>query len=219
MATEENSSETANPNPASVTKETEEQAATNEASISKADFDRAMKDMHKFKAQAKTLEEKLKTRETEELKKREEYKTLYEQADKRAKEAEERDVKREEAFIGDKKFSALKIEAMKLGLRAEAMPDLELVGLDEIVAESTSTGKTNILYADKAAQRLKQLRPHWFDSNRPPKINTNSPGVVSGASITIKDVMAAENKAKSGDPEDQKAYLTLIRKFQAQGQK
>jgi len=215
--TNENGAEN-NPNPVVPGKENES-PEDNGGMISRAEFEKVMKDMHRFKSEAKTNAEKLKAKETEDLKKREEYKALYEREAQRAKELEEKDQKRDEAYVNDKKFSTLKAHAEKLGLRSEALADLELVGLDDIVAETTSTGKINILGADKAAERLKQIRPHWFESKSAPKINANTPGVFSGASISVDDVLSAEKKAKSGKAEDVKAYEETVRKFRSQGRK
>ncbi len=189
--------------------------------VNKAELDKVLGEMHKYKKLAKGLEEEKTLSEKKKLTETQQYKELYERSEK-----EKEDLKKEKdstvtSYVNDKKFSALKDSCQKLGLKAEAAADLELMDLSGIEVETTSTGKVNILNSDKVAERLKATRPHWFGSGKAAKINSESPGVIDGGgSVTMAQVFEAEKKyQKSQTQEDQATYLKILRKFQAQSRK
>jgi len=179
----------------------------------KSEMDHVLKDLHKFKAQAKDLEEKLKAKETEDLKISQRWKELAEIKERENSELKTKLDTKDKMIVDDKKFSALKDSALKAGLRKEALADLELVGLEDIAIETTSTGRINVIGADVAVERLKTMRPHWFSSTQAPSINLNQPGVTQGSLLTKQDVFKAEDEAKkTGDYTKYKAVLEQFRK-------
>jgi hypothetical protein len=101
---------------------------------------------------------------------------------------------------------------MSLGLRKEAMDDLDMYDLSDVQIEYTNTGKVSVLGADKFAERLKTIKPHWFGS-KTNKINSNSPETISGDMITKKQIFDAEKKAKeTGDYAPYQRVLSLYKK-------
>ena len=91
-------------------------------------------------------------------------------------------------FIKEKKNTAIAQEALKAGIREEALNDLSLLDSDGIVEiETTSSGKVNVLGSKEFIENLKTIRPHWFKSTNPPRINTATPefsGVAKEISVT-----------------------------------
>lgn len=127
-------------------------------------------------AQAKARESEL-TRLLEEakenkLKEQNDWKTLAETYKTRAEQAEIKNKSFMEEFFTEKKRTALYQELSKLGLRAEAEQDLDLLDLSGIAVERTDHGRVIPHGADLEAQKIKQARPHWFKSATAPKINT-----------------------------------------------
>ena len=79
-------------------------------------------------------------------------------------------------FVKEKKYSAIQQEAIKAGIREEALNDLSLLdSSDTVQIETTSTGKVNVLGTKEFVENLKTIRPHWFKNATPPRINTASP--------------------------------------------
>jgi len=115
-------------------------------------------------------------------------------------ELRQRDTETKKAFIQEKKYSAVKEEALKAGIRPEALADLELIGLDKVDIETTSTGRINVLGVQGAIESLKMSRPHWFGQ---PKtiINGNLPGVNNSTGlVTSAEVNKLSMEArKTGD--------------------
>ncbi len=183
--------------------------------VSRADHQRALDDMKKFKARAKELEDKEKAQETARLKEANDWKTLAEKRENEAKEASERAERIQESYIGDRKYSSILSEANKLNLRPEAVADLEGLDLSSVQVETTNTGKINVLGAKEFAERLKTLKPHWFADKGTTRVNSGSTGVRdSGEPITAKQLLEAEMKGrKSGDLSE---YHSLHKKFQTQ---
>lgn len=74
-------------------------------------------------------------------------------------------------FVNDKKMDAIKREALKHGIRPEAIDDLDMLANDEVEIETTSTGKINILGADSFVEKVKAIKPYWFQELTAPTVN------------------------------------------------
>ncbi len=157
--------------------------------------------MQKFKKEAKTLADEKKKAADQKLKDENNWKALAEANELKAKEAEDRSEKLQSSFLEGKKFDAVRLACEKLNLRAEAVGDLDALDLKDVVVETTSTGKINVLGADKFADRLKTLKPHWFEAKGKPNVNTRGTGVRdSDGPITPQTIYEAEKAGrKSGD--------------------
>jgi len=183
--------------------------------VSKAEFDKVMAELHKHKGTARTLAEQIKTANESKMKEQNQWKELAEAREKEALDAKNEADTLRKSFVSNTKFGAVKEKCAALGLRPEAMSDLEMLDLEQIQVETTSTGKMNILGADKFAERLKTIKPHWFADKKTAGVNTTVSQVLdSGAEVTAAMIYAAEKEAlKTGDSSK---YQALFNKFQQQ---
>ena len=211
MSTQQTTTETTQANQAGANTQVEPQAVP--LTTHKSVLDK----MHQYQKEAKELKEQVDQQKNAELAKNNEWKTLYEQEKQRAEEAQTSKKKLQDSFINERKFSALKDEASKLGLIPQALQDLELLDLADIQIETTSTGKLNVLGAKTFAERVKALKPYLFNST-PPAVNTGGVRAVdSSAPVTATDVYAAEKAwRKSGKQEDHDSYKELALKYKKQ---
>lgn len=181
--------------------------------VPKAELERVLKDMHKYKATARELETKVKTEQETKMKEQENWKQYAELKEKEAKDAIEAKERVQASYVNEKKFSAIREAAMKAGIHQNAVSDLELLSLDSVVLETTSTGKLNVLGAEQFVSSLKTLKPHWFNAAKT-NVNTSIPGVSSSEPVTAAQVLkASKEAAKSGD---YTAYQNLTKQYQQQ---
>jgi hypothetical protein len=189
-------------------------AGGKEEFVSKADHLRALQDLKRFKEEAKTLKEQQQAAKEAEMRKNQEWEALAKQKEEEAKAARTDAEKLKANVLNDRKYTALREHATKLGLRQEALSDLDMVDLSDIEVEYTSTGRVNVQGADRAAEKLKAMKPHWFGSKTPPNVDTTDLRVNPGATVTVKQLQEAQKKAqKTGDTSE---YNALAKKFQAQ---
>jgi hypothetical protein len=109
--------------------------------------------------------------------------------------------------------------AQTLGIRKDALNDLDLLDFDEVIVETTSSGNINIIGADSAVKKLKSERPHWFGSKVGRNVNGNTGDVIDDGikKLTLKDVRTAEEKArKSRSKDDEDAYKKLLFQYRDQ---
>ncbi len=186
-----------------------------EERISRADHDRALADMHKHKREAAQLRQEKKDAETARLKESNDWKTLAEQKEADAKLARDEADSLRSTYVNDRKYNAVHAKCVALGIRPEALSDLESLDLADIAIETTSTGKINVLGAERFAAALKSKKPHWFDGKAAPRVNTNGQRVIdSDSALTATDLLKAEAEGrKSGDLSK---YYDMHKKFQQQ---
>lgn len=183
--------------------------------VERAEFEKVLTEMHAHKKRAKELEATVESTRVNELKAKEEWKTIAEENEKKAKEREEENSRLKNSYLNEKKFGAVQAAAQKLGLRPEAVSDLEMLSLDPVQVETTNTGRINVLNADKFAERIKAQKPHWFGTGAAPNVNTGGPTITDGGSITVDQIVAAEKEGrKSGD---MSKYKTLMKQYREQG--
>jgi hypothetical protein len=183
--------------------------------VSRADHDRALADLNKFKKAAEKAAQDKKDSETARLKESNDWKTLAERKELEAQEARDEATKLRGSYVTDKKYNAVRQQCEALGLRPEAVVDLESLDLEDVGIETTSTGKINVLGADKFSKALKSRRPHWFTDKATPKVNTNGQRILdSGDATTAKDLLKLQAEGiKSGD---MSKYQEAHKKFQQQ---
>jgi len=184
--------------------------------VARADHDRAIADMLKFKAEAATLKAEKEAAETTRMKASNQWKEIAEAKEKEAETLKADNKRMQDSYLGDKKFNAVQAKCLALGLRAEAASDLEMLDLDAVTIETTSTGKVNVLGVDKFAERLKTLKPHWFADPKQTKINSDGTRVIEGGNglLTPADLLAAEKEAKKTG--DHTKYYNLHKQYQTQ---
>lgn len=180
--------------------------------------DRIKKDMLKYKQERDQLLQQMEEFKLKGHKEKEDWKTVAEHHEQKAKEYETKFSGLQSALINEKKFAALTIEAQKHGINPASLPDLELLDFPEISVETTSTGKILVSGQDRAIAKLKTLRPHWFSTNVP-SVNPSTPNVgrPNSGAVTIADLNVAEAQyRKTKSESDKKAYFELIQKYKSQ---
>lgn len=186
--------------------------------ISRAEFDKVLNDMHKFKNAARDYEQRLEQKDMDSLREKEDYKKLAETYESKYREADEQVKTLKSSFMDDRKYAAIREEAIKQGIRQEAIDDLDLQSFDSVMLETTSTGRMNVLGVDVAVKDLKARKPHWF-GKATPVVNTSSPEVKfsSGGDITPQDILKAQAKAqKTKSQSDLATYQQMVKKYQLQ---
>lgn len=188
------------------------------------DHERALTDLHRFKRAAKELEDKklemerkLSEIETKQLQEKEDYKTL---AEKRLEQVNELTGKYEglkSSIYTNHQMSAVKEEALKAGLRPEAVEDLELLDVEGVAVEMTNTGKVTVVGAKDFVDGLKNSRKHWFKPQIP-NVNSGSGSFTPATgSVTAQDVGKLEREAqRKKTPESKAAYLGALAEFKKQ---
>lgn len=149
--------------------------------VSKSAYEATKADLHKFKEEARILREEKEAAKANELKAQEKWKEFG-----TAKEQEAADWRKKYETLSTSHLERTKIEAVKaqckaLGLIDAAADDLEAMEFKDVVVETTSTGRVNVIGAKGAAERMKSLRPHWFQSTTQPPVNTKIPSANNGA--------------------------------------
>ena len=141
--------------------------------VEQKDHESALKDLHKYKSKVKEYESKLTSYETEketkaqeDLKKQNMYKELADKLEKDLAEEKSKREKNEKMFLNTKKFESLRQAAIRAGIRKEAEDDLELLSLDDVQIEYTSTGKINVSGAEDYITLVKKTKPHWFSGDQ-----------------------------------------------------
>lgn len=182
--------------------------------------DEVVQDLLKQKAKAKELAEKLSAFEKEKedlgmksLKEKQEWQKVAE-----AKEAEAAALKKkldDEKRVTTNYFkrSELRQQALKAGIRENALDDLDLLPLEDITVETTSTGKINVLGADKSVERLKATRPHWFQDRTDPGVDGGTPTVTKASAVSMKDILKLQKEGKQSE------YEAALRSYQKQKMK
>lgn len=185
---------------------TDEQIAELEAKAAKAaelenklkDFESKAKgyeevkaDMLRYKAQLSEKADADAKAERERLEKQGEFKTLLEKAEaekltlsKKADDAEEL----AQRFI---RFSALKEEAAKAGIRAEALSDLSFLPISKLEIQRDGQNIT-VKGAEALIAETKKNKPHWFADAKAPQFDggkggSSKPGEMSLVELQKKD--------------------------------
>jgi hypothetical protein len=180
--------------------------------------DRIKKDMLKYKDEAERLKAQVEEMKLKGHKEKEDWKTVAEHHEQKAKEFEQKYSGLQNALVHEKKIRALTDEAQKHGINPASLADLELLDFDEVSVETTSAGKILVTGQDRAIAKLKTLRPHWFQ-NTVPSVNPSSPNVGRPTSdgVTVADLNAAEAQyRKTKSESDKQAYFDLIKKYKSQ---
>jgi hypothetical protein len=193
--------------------------------IDLANHRRALDDLNKIKRENAKLRQEAKERGDNELKAQNRWKELAEERERERDEANERAEKIQNAFVNERKYSAVKTEAMAKGLLPSAIDDLESADLDLVDVETTSKGKINVLGVSEQVQKIMKTKPHWFGQGAgkgkgSTNVNSRNPGVNGdtgggdGASVTMDQLRALEKQArKSGSTEDKAKYHQAANRY------
>lgn len=194
--------------------------------VSYEDHKRALDDMHGFKSQVKTLQEKIDAIESKKLEEGNQYKTLWETEKKKREDAEAETNKTIGYMKNSVRHGEVKAAAVASGLRKEALADLDLLDMNDVPVEVTSTGRFIVNGAQEKVDRIKADKPHWFTLANPPGINPGGAGAPpagagaggAGGKVTVAQVAQAEMDWKRG--KIQKAdYEKIYRQYCKDNQK
>jgi hypothetical protein len=179
---------------------------------------RALDDMHRYKTEANELKTRNSELEEEKLREKENWKSLAERyktdADKYKAEAENG----KSLFANTQKFNAVKKVALESGLLPEALDDLDLLNLDEVVVESTDHGRYAVHGVKEFVETLKQTKNHWFVKKQAPNVNSGG-GTVKpdeGQPLSPSDVINAEKQYKLGKI-SREQYTDIYSRYCGQG--
>ncbi len=174
--------------------------------VAKDVYENVMKDLQTQKAKARELEDKLKSYneqkeqlERKSLADKEEWKKL---AEIREKEAEDFKKKLEVSSKNTTNYfkrAEIRQQALKQGIRETALEDIDLLPLDDVQVETTSTGKINVLGADKFIDRLKTTRAHWFNDKSDPGVVTGTPTTTTAKGVTPADAVKLYREGKMAE--------------------
>lgn len=181
--------------------------------VSRADLERALKDLHRYKNDAREKEEALKKFQNQQLEQNQKYKELWEQTKKEAEAYQEKTKLMEKAFMEREIKRQLEAEAMKMGLiDSDAMH--AFVNPDDILVEGTTTGKLNVLNTKQVLEGLKLKKPYLFNTQKSVGINTQTPSVMTSNEVTMDQVLEAQSKYnKTKRKEDAQTYQDLLLKY------
>lgn len=185
--------------------------------VSKESYEAVKSDMLKYKDELRDIKAKFKEIEDKKLKESNDYKTYSEKLEADLEESKQREKRWAETVVSDKRSSAVREAVRKLGIREEALEDLDLLDLSEVGVEHTSTGRLLVNGADEFAKRLQKTRSHWFQPAKAPNINSGggSPPPQPGK-VTAADVANAEIQWKrKRDPDSRKHYEETVKSYDA----
>ncbi len=182
--------------------------------ISRDQYDALNKQYSEIKEKYSQVAKTLKEQEEQKLKETGQWKEAYEREKANREENEQKIQRLNETFVTREKYMAVKSAAHKAGIKSES--DLEYLDLKDVLLETTSTGKINVIGADAFIEKIKTLKPHWFGDKNPPNVNTQTPGVSvdTTGKITTAMILAAEVEGKKSG--DMSKYYDLTKKYMLQ---
>ncbi len=182
-------------------------------------FRRTQADMFKHKQEAEALRTELSDLKLNSLKNAENWKEVAQVKESEAQAAKARLAQLEKALIDDKKYGAIKTEALAQGLILGAVEDIEKLDFPEALVETTSEGRIMVHGVKEAVLRLKTQKPFYFQ-NHVPSINPSGPVVTPPGSptrITIDMINTAAAKYhKEKTPAATKEYEDIMRAYKTQ---
>ena len=166
-----------------------------------------------LQSQNEKLIKDLETQKTSKLEEQSNYKELWENAERKRQEAEEKSNKIQTQYVSDLKRSAIEKEAIKLGINKSALNDINLLKgeMDNFVQiETTSTGNINVLGSSEFVENLKETRPHWFTDGKAPTFNNAIPQHTTNKEMTPSDILALQKKDPTKYNEIMRKRLNII---------
>lgn len=164
---------------------------------------RAQHDFLRFKQEAKELreqnlklQEQLKMKEESVLQEKQSYKELYERKSQEVDEYKGKLSEQQNTFFNSLKNQEIEKQALKLGIRSEALEDIRTLDQNSVLLETTSQGHVNVLGATEFVEDLKKKRPYWFKQQGAPMINTGNPSYSGEKEMSASDIL----KLQKTDP-------------------
>lgn len=173
-------------------------------------------------SKVQTLSSDIEKIRTQGLKSKEDYKTLSESLEQQVEALKGENSKLKDSIFHTTRVSAVKDEAVKLGLRSAALSDLEAMDLEEI---KVNVGEDRIIRVEGAgdfAKRLKTIKPYLFETPKDPVINGGGGGGGGGGGMTgevSRDQLTQAYIARNKSPENMAKYRTIQKQFDEQTRK
>ena len=151
------------------------------------------------------------------------FKALYEDSEKKAGELQGKYDKLKTSVFHTARVGKVKEEALKLGLRQEALSDIEDLDLEELEVAVGDNSIISVNGAKEFTDRLKKVKGHWFKSPDDPAFNAgggggSGGGTGGGTKITMEEFQQAYiNRNKS--PEHMAKYRDMAKKYDEQTKK
>lgn len=185
-----------------------------EETISLAKLKQLERELNSERGARKKAEQEVEVRRRQELKTKEDYKSLADQLEKELHEEKKRNEVTWSWFENNKKMDTVKAIAASHGIRKEALSIIEGMDLDGVDIEKTSTGRINVLGAETFVSGLKSKMPFLFE-NKTAKINAESPQVSNGSGpITYEKLMELKEEWKKTG--DSAAYAKALQMYKQQ---
>lgn len=196
------------------TETTTQETQPPEETISLAKLKQLERELNGERTARKKAEQEVEVRRRQELKTKEDYKSLADQLEKELHEEKKRNEVTWSWFENNKKMDTVKAIAASNGIRKEALSILEGMDLDGVDIEKTSTGRINVLGAETFVSSLKSKMPFLFE-NKSAKINAESPQVSNGnGPITYEKLMELKEEWKKTG--DSAAYAKALQMYKQQ---
>lgn len=149
------------------------------------------------------LRQQIEELQTAQLQEKENFKELWELEKAKRVNAEEKATQISTSYFNGLKMSAIEQEAIRLGIREQALHDIAMIDNSIVQIETTSTGNANVLGAREFVEQLKETRPHWFGDQSAPIVNSANPQM-----STVNDLTPAQLAAlQKTDPAKYKAEM------------
>lgn len=177
-------------------------------------FEKTQKELTDYRARVAAMEQELKNSKINVLKEKENWQDVARTYEMQAKEYEQKYTGLKDALVREKKYSAIKAEAQRAGISPHSLPDLDLLDFDDVLVETTNTGRITIAGADRAIENLKRSRPHWF-TQQVPNVNPISPSAHRpGAPVSLADLETARKQWETTkSPSDRDTYYAKIQEY------
>lgn len=177
-------------------------------------------------ARIKAAEEKaakyeadMKAKEQERLRQNNEWQKIAEMKEKEADEVKGKYQKVVTGYAQREKYNALTNAALSAGLKKESVSDIRLLDFPEMKIETNEEGDISISGVEKALQRLKASRPHWFNSSTI-NVNASTPSATggSGSNISWDQLKKAEAEwKKNPSKQNESAYREAMLAYKKAG--
>lgn len=110
------------------------------------------------------------------------------------------------SMVEYQKLNAVRQAALKAGIVEASLDDLELMNLDDVEIETTSSGRLMVHGQDDFVEKLKEMRPHWFKANRPPNINNGVSNDFEPKKLSMSEIV----KLQKENPAEYKKQMQKI---------
>lgn len=109
-------------------------------------------------------------------------------------------------MVNYEKSNAVKQAALKAGIMQESLEDLELLDLEGVEIETTSTGRLLVNGAEDFVESLKERRPHWFRNTNKPNLNNDFSNDFKEKTYSMTDII----KLQKENPAEYKKQMQKI---------